>query len=105
MLFDEVTPEVPVQQWGLSLPYRERTLGAYDTEPCALARGRKVRAVSGFHERTVKRLACRGRALARGRSCSVAVATALPAPLPEGPYFVAFSSSLAFFRHSFAGSS
>ncbi|MFN9969679.1 MAG: hypothetical protein ACK58T_07265, partial [Phycisphaerae bacterium] len=31
-LCDAVIPEVPVRQWVLSLPYRVRTLCAYDTE-------------------------------------------------------------------------
>ena len=54
-LCDAVIPEVPVRQWVLSLPFRVRTLCAYDTEACALVRGVMVRAVSGFYERTAKR--------------------------------------------------
>ncbi|MDP3208506.1 MAG: hypothetical protein Q8M65_05100, partial [Rhodoglobus sp.] len=50
-----VIPEVPVRQWVLSLPYRVRTLCAYDSDACALVRGVLVRAVSGFYERTAKR--------------------------------------------------
>jgi hypothetical protein len=54
-LCDAVIPEVPVRQWVLSLPYRVRTLCAYDADACALVRGVLVRAVSGFYERTAKR--------------------------------------------------
>ena len=45
-LCDAVIPEVPVRQWVLSLPYRVRTLCAYDADACALVRGVLVRAVS-----------------------------------------------------------
>ena len=54
-LCDAVIPEVPVRQWVLSLPYRVRTLCAYDADACALVRGVLLRAVSGFYERTAKR--------------------------------------------------
>jgi hypothetical protein len=54
-LCEAVIPEVPVRQWVLSLPYRVRTLCAYDTEACALVRSVLVRAVSGFYERTSAR--------------------------------------------------
>ena len=37
-LCDAVIPEVPVRQWVLSLPYRARTLCAYDADACALVR-------------------------------------------------------------------
>ena len=54
-LVDAVIPEVPVRQWVLSLPYRVRTLCAYDASACRLVRNVLVRAVSGFYERTARR--------------------------------------------------
>ncbi len=54
-LVDAVIPEVPVRQWVLSLPYRVRTLFAYDASACRLVRNVLVRAVSGFYERTARR--------------------------------------------------
>ena len=54
-LVDAVIPAVPVRQWVLSLPYRVRTLCAYDASACRLVRNVLVRAVSGFYERTALR--------------------------------------------------
>ena len=54
-LCDAVIPTVPVRQWVLSLPYRVRTLCAYDAAACRVVRNVLVRAVSGFYERTARR--------------------------------------------------
>lgn len=54
-LCDAVIPEVPVRQWVLSLPYRVRTLCAFDAAASGLVRSVLVRAVSGFYERTALR--------------------------------------------------
>ena len=54
-LVDAVIPEVPVRQWVLSLPFRVRTLCAYDAAACRLVRNVLVRAVSGFYERMALR--------------------------------------------------
>ena len=45
-LVDAVIPTVPVRQWVLSLPYRVRTLCAYDAAACRVVRNVLVRAVS-----------------------------------------------------------
>jgi len=56
-LVDEVIPdEAPVRQWVLSLPYRVRFLCAHDPAALAAVRRIVVRAVSGYYERTAKRL-------------------------------------------------
>jgi hypothetical protein len=56
-LVDQVIPdETPVRQWVLSLPYRVRLLCAHDPAALAAVRRIVVRAVSGYYERTAKRL-------------------------------------------------
>ncbi len=47
-LVDRVTPQVPVRQWVLSLPYRVRHLCAHDAYVCAALRRILLRAVSGY---------------------------------------------------------
>lgn len=47
-LVDRVTPQVPVRQWALSLPYRVLHLCAHDAYVCAALRRILLRAVSGY---------------------------------------------------------
>jgi hypothetical protein len=57
LLVDQVIPDVaPVRQWVLSLPYRVRLLCAHDPAALSAVRRILVRAVSGYYERTAKRL-------------------------------------------------
>jgi hypothetical protein len=57
LLVDQVIPDVaPVRQWVLSLPYRVRLLCAHDPMALSAVRHILVRAVSGYYERTAKRL-------------------------------------------------
>lgn len=100
-LCDAVIPEVPVRPWGLSLPHRERTLGAHDTEACAAgARSDGARGLG------LPRADGEAFGVPRPRAGAVALqrfgGQRSTHTTSRRPYFVAFSSSLAFFRHSFA---
>ena len=71
-LVDAVIPKVPVRQWVLSLPYRVRTLCAYDASACRLVCNVMIRAVSGFYERTARHAGLR-QAAAVGAMAAAAV--------------------------------
>ncbi len=78
-----------MRQWVLSLPYRVRTLCAYDASACRLVRNVLVRAVSGFYERTA-----RSTGVPRPRAGAIAFVQRFDSGLrlnPQGEYLALLS--------------